>query len=121
MSWIRITQIHNIPIREGRAVTLGERHIAIFNLGNRFAAIDNKCPHSGGPLCDSIVSGDTVVCPLHGWKISLKDGSVLRPELPVCIEIFATRVEHGVVSRRSPKRGRRRGSRGLEQFLTCAF
>ena len=97
MSWIRITQTQNIPVREGRAVQLGDKEIAIFNLGDRFAAIDNKCPHSGGPLCDSIVSGNTVVCPLHGWKISLENGSILRPEIPVCVETFATRVEHGVV------------------------
>jgi hypothetical protein len=29
----------------------------IFNLGDRFAAIDAACPHRGGPLCDGIVTG----------------------------------------------------------------
>jgi nitrite reductase (NADH) large subunit len=98
MKWIDITATQNIPEREGRAVKIGDREIALFNLGDRFAAIDNRCPHSGGPLCDGIVSGDTVVCPLHGWKISLSDGSLVRPELPVCLETFPTRVQNGIVS-----------------------
>lgn len=96
--WIPITHLENIPIREGRSVKLGEREIAIFNLGDRFLAIDNQCPHQGGPLCDGIVSGTTVVCPLHGWKIDLEGGAVNKPaELPACLETFRTRVEDGIV------------------------
>lgn len=97
MSWIRITEVNNIPPREGRAVSLGKREVAIFNLGDRFAAIENRCPHSGGPLCDSIVSGDLAVCPLHGWKINLNTGQVQQPQVPVCVETFPTRVENGVI------------------------
>ena len=64
----------DIPPREGRALILGGREIAIFNLGTRFLAIDNRCPHKGGPLSDGIVSANTVVCPLHAWKINLETG-----------------------------------------------
>ena len=53
---------------------VGNREIAIFNLGDRFLAVDNRCPHKGGPLADGIVSGTTVVCPLHAWKMSLETG-----------------------------------------------
>ena len=55
--WLRITDCSNIPPREGRAVTVGHHDIAIFNLGDRFLATANRCPHRGGPLCDGIVSG----------------------------------------------------------------
>jgi len=37
-------------LREARSVRLGGRDIAIFNLGDRFLAVDNRCPHKGGPL-----------------------------------------------------------------------
>ena len=53
--WIRITPCENVPPREGRAVRIGEREIALFNLGDSFLATDNRCPHQGGPLCDGIV------------------------------------------------------------------
>lgn len=97
MKWIRVTRVENIPLREGRSVRIGDDEIAIFNLGDRFVAVDNSCPHRGGPLCDGIVSGDTVVCPLHGWKISLDTGNVLKPEVCVRVETYPVSVEDGVI------------------------
>jgi nitrite reductase (NADH) small subunit len=98
MNWIRITETQNIPPREGRVVKLQGREIAIFNLVDHFAAIENKCPHSGGPLCDGIVSGRSVVCPLHGWKISLETGEVLRGDTDSePVDVFPARVHNGAV------------------------
>ena len=96
-NWTRVTKTENIPLREGRPVTLGGIEIAIFNLGDRFAAIENQCPHQGGPLCDGIVSGAIVVCPLHGWRFDLDRGAAVRASLPACVTTFPTRVEDGIV------------------------
>ncbi len=96
--WIRITALQNIPLREGRSVNVAGREIAIFNLGDRVLAVDGRCPHKGGPLAEGIVTGDTVVCPLHAWKISLETGSVTKPEAnPGCVATYRTRIEAGVV------------------------
>jgi len=79
-------------------VTLGGRELAIFNLGDRFLAVENQCPHRGGPLSDGIVSGCTVVCPLHAWKVRLDTGDVDRPATAgACVRTFPTRVEDGIV------------------------
>jgi nitrite reductase (NADH) small subunit len=98
MKWFRVTQVENIPLREGRAVTLSDREIAIFNLGDRFVAVDNACPHRGGPLCDGIVSGASVTCPLHAYKVCLDTGEVLKPDVSIRVDTYAVRVEDGVVS-----------------------
>ncbi|MGA9980024.1 MAG: nitrite reductase small subunit NirD [Candidatus Sulfotelmatobacter sp.] len=96
--WTRIALCRDIPLREGRAVKVGHRDIAIFNLGDRFLAVDNRCPHKGGPLADGIVSSAAVVCPLHAWKISLETGEGLNSaSASNCVETFCTRVEHGVI------------------------
>lgn len=96
--WVRVTACESIPLREGREVTLAGRRIAIFNLGDRFFATDNQCPHKGGPLCDGIVAGDSVVCPLHAWKVRLDTGAVERPAAQqTCISTYPTRVEGGIV------------------------
>lgn len=97
--WVRVTERHNVPIREGRAVQLGDRELALFNLGDRFLATDNRCPHKGGPLCDGIVTGDSVVCPLHAWKVNLASGVVERPSTASdhCVNTYPTRIEAGVV------------------------
>jgi nitrite reductase (NADH) small subunit len=96
--WIRVTACANLPPREGRAAVIGDRELAIFNLGDRFLALDNRCPHQGGPLCDGIVSGASVVCPLHSWKVDLETGVVQRPAMdPGCVTTYATRVDDGVL------------------------
>ena len=97
MNWTRITQIENIPPRQGRSVRLGTTEVAIFNVDGRFLTIHNQCPHKGGPLCDGIVSGTTVVCPLHGWRIELESGLAARASLPACVTTYPTRVEDGIV------------------------
>jgi len=96
--WVRITPVQNIPLREGRSVSVGSREIAIFNLGNRFLAVDGRCPHKGGPLAEGIVTGATVVCPLHAWKINLETGCAAKADVnPACVATYQTRVESGIV------------------------
>jgi nitrite reductase [NAD(P)H] small subunit len=96
--WIRIARRESVPLREGRAIRLGDREIALFNLGDRFLATDNRCPHQGGPLCDGIVAGDSVVCPLHAWKVRLDSGAVERPAAKeFCITTYPTRLADGIV------------------------
>jgi nitrite reductase (NADH) small subunit len=97
MSWIKITEASQIPLREGRCVQVGRREIAIFHLPDRFLAIDNLCPHNQGPLCDGIVKGTTVVCPLHGWNVNLETGRVTQPDVPVGVTTYPARVKDGII------------------------
>jgi len=89
----------SVPLREGRAVRVGDREIALFNLGDRFLAVDNRCPHRNGPLADGIVTGASVVCPLHAWKVNLERGCVERPSNNegVCVVTYPAHIENGEV------------------------
>jgi nitrite reductase (NADH) small subunit len=106
--WIRIVRIAELPLREGRAVVVGGRELALFNLGDCVLAVDNECPHKGGPLCDGIVTGRSVVCPLHGWKANLETGAIERPKaaLDHCVTTYETRVIDGIVAVALEKGGR---------------
>jgi len=105
--WIRVTQCENIPLREGRAVIADGKELAVFNLGDRFLAVENRCPHRGGPLSDGIVSGSQVVCPLHAWRVCLEDGAVVKPaDQKACVSSYRTRVESGVVCVQLPPQPR---------------
>ncbi|HWB83910.1 MAG TPA: nitrite reductase small subunit NirD [Bryobacteraceae bacterium] len=97
MRWVRVTETKNIPLREGRAVQIGSEEVAIFNLGDRYLAVSNSCPHRGGPLADGIVSGSTVICPLHAWKVCLDSGDVEKPEVCVKVDTYPVSVEDGVL------------------------
>ena len=64
-----------IPLDEGRVYCLGRRSIAVFRpRDGRIYALENRCPHRGGPLADGVVGDGMVICPLHGWKFELASG-----------------------------------------------
>jgi|SRR5579884_225444 len=95
--WMSITKVENIPLHEGRAVNVDGRELAIFHLPGRFLSIDNRCPHKGGPLCDGIVSGTAVVCPLHARRFDLETGLAVRASESACAATYPTRVVEGVI------------------------
>jgi nitrite reductase (NADH) small subunit len=98
-TWVRTLRCEDVPLRQGRCFHFGERAVAIFNLGDRFVAMDDECPHMSAPLSEGFLMGTTtVMCPLHGWKINLNSGRITTPpNLIACAEVFQTRVEDGVV------------------------
>ncbi len=106
--WVRVTPCDSIPLREGRVVSLDGHEIAVFNLGGRFLAIENHCPHRGGPLADGIVTGDKVVCPLHARKVCLKTGSMeakgveAQPDASACVQTYPVRIQDGHIDLQVP-------------------
>ncbi|KAJ8299390.1 hypothetical protein KUTeg_023450 [Tegillarca granosa] len=71
--------------RTGALVNTNEKKIALFRFRNDVYAIDEKCPHAGGPLhLDDIeeLSDNTlcVRCPWHSWKFDLQTGHLLFPK-----------------------------------------
>ena len=83
-------------IAPGTARTLpvqGGAEIAVFHtIRGEFYALVNSCPHKQGPLSQGIIHGDTVTCPLHNWRISLKSGEALgddegcTPTIPLKVD-----------------------------------
>ena len=59
-------------------------------------AIDDRCPHRGGPLGAGTLENGEVVCPLHGWAFDLKTGACRSgPDRPV--KTYPVRVVDGQV------------------------
>jgi nitrite reductase (NADH) small subunit len=69
--------VDDIPLGEGRAITLDGRRIAIFRAAGGWYALDAVCPHRGGPLADGIVCDRAVICPLHDRRFDLESGAPL--------------------------------------------
>ena len=70
--------VEDVPLGEGRAITLDGRRIAIFRAAGGWYALDAACPHRGGPLADGIVCDRSVICPLHDRRFDLASGSGLN-------------------------------------------
>jgi nitrite reductase (NADH) small subunit len=77
-NWIAIGTIADIPRRGARCVTTPRGRIGVFRTADdRVFALEDHCPHKGGPLSQGIVHGAAVTCPLHNWVISLETGKTL--------------------------------------------
>jgi nitrite reductase (NADH) small subunit len=78
MNWTSIGHIDDIPLRGARCVKTPDGRIAVFRTADdQVLAIEDRCPHKGGPLSQGIVHGTSVTCPLHNWVISLESGRAL--------------------------------------------
>lgn len=79
--WIDICAVDEIPLRGARVVKAPAGCIALFRtIEGEVFALDDKCPHKGGPLSQGIVHGRSVTCPLHNWVISLETGRAEEPD-----------------------------------------
>ncbi|HPH06921.1 MAG TPA: nitrite reductase small subunit NirD [Methylotenera sp.] len=95
--WVKVALLEEIPRLGARVVRSKDNDIGVFRTeDDRVFAVNNACPHKGGPLSQGIVFGDKVACPLHSWKINLKDGRAEEPDvgLTAC---YNTKVEDGFV------------------------
>lgn len=93
MRWIAIGHISDIPRRGARCVLSPLGRIAIFRtMEDEVYAIEDRCPHKGGPLSQGIVHGASVTCPLHNQVVSLKDGLVQGPD-EGSVRIFELRTD----------------------------
>ena len=96
-NWIEIGKLNDIPMLGSRVVRTASGDIAVFRTADdEVFALDDRCPHKGGPLSQGIVFGDRVACPLHNWSIELATGEAVAPDTG-CTRRFGARVERGVV------------------------
>jgi nitrite reductase (NADH) small subunit len=74
--FLTAARVDSIPAGTGMAVAVGDRLVAIFNLGGgRYHAIDDLCPHMGASLAAGHVEGEIVTCPWHAWRFRVTDGT----------------------------------------------
>jgi nitrite reductase (NADH) small subunit len=95
--WKRLCQLSDIPRLGSRVVKTAAGDIAVFRTSaDEVFAVQDKCPHKGGPLSQGIVHGNTVTCPLHGWKLDLANGNALEPDVGAA-RTFRVKVEDSLV------------------------
>ncbi len=96
-NWIEIAALEDIPRLGSRVVKTDTMNVAVFRTrDDQVFALKDECPHKQGPLSQGIVSGTTVTCPLHNWKIDLDSGCATGPD-EGCTNAFQTKVENGKV------------------------
>jgi nitrite reductase/ring-hydroxylating ferredoxin subunit len=95
-----VCPVEKLPPGSRTCVPIGTYGVAVFNVAGEFFALRNYCPHSGGPLCEGLVTGTTlwdreegirwvrdgevVRCPWHRWEFDIRTGhSLTEPGIRV--------------------------------------
>ena len=66
MSWLDICELDDIPAQGARVVKTAAGCVAVFRTAtDQVFAMNDRCPHKGGPLSEGIVHGQSGTCPLH--------------------------------------------------------
>lgn len=95
MNWIDIGALADIPPQGARVVKTAQGCVAVFRTAeDQVFAIDDACPHKGGPLSEGIVHGNSVTCPLHAWVFSLETGMAQGAD-EGAVNSYPARVEAG--------------------------
>lgn len=74
MTFIKVAKTDELMSGQNKVLDLGARALVVFNVNGKLYAIDERCPHKGGPLGEGSVDGLVVKCPWHGAVFSLEDG-----------------------------------------------
>ncbi|HEX3998568.1 MAG TPA: non-heme iron oxygenase ferredoxin subunit [Pirellulales bacterium] len=75
--FIRVASVNDVPDPGRALVEVGDRLVALFQVGGKFYALDDVCTHDGGPLAEGELDGLTIACPRHGAKFDIRDGRAL--------------------------------------------
>ncbi len=96
-AWKEIGRLDDIPRQGSRVVRTAAGDIAVFRTAcDEVFALQDRCPHKGGPLSQGLVHDRRVTCPLHNWVLELESGQAVAPDVG-CVRTYPVRVEEGVV------------------------
>jgi len=92
-TFIRVARTNELAPGQGKVVEVNQKRIVLFNVGGRYYALDDVCPHRGGPLSEGELEGATVVCPWHGAVFDLATGNVTRPPAAAGVVAYDVRLD----------------------------
>jgi len=94
--WVPVARLLDLEARDRALVRVNGTEIALFRVGERIYAIDNRCPHRSGPLVRGFLEdGPAIRCPMHGWRYDLRTGESDRPARTA---VYPVRVEGDEIS-----------------------
>jgi nitrite reductase/ring-hydroxylating ferredoxin subunit len=92
MAFTKVATVLDVPAGQARLVTVKGQALALFNVNGMYYAIEDTCPHSGGPLSEGYIEGQQVECPWHGARFDVTTGAHLSPPARTGVKAFKVQV-----------------------------
>ena len=67
LRWYRVADTDELPEGRVKTIVAGHKTLALTHFDGRYNALDNACPHQGGPLGEGSIESGWLRCPWHGW------------------------------------------------------
>ena len=75
-AWYKVAEVGELPVGQVTTVTAGITAVCLIHAAEQgYTALDNRCPHQGGPLGEGQLDGAWLICPWHGYEYDPKTGS----------------------------------------------
>jgi nitrite reductase/ring-hydroxylating ferredoxin subunit len=74
--FVEVAKKSQIPENGVIGVEVEGKNLALVSLNGEIYALDDNCPHEGGPLSDGQLEGEELVCPWHASHFDVKTGRV---------------------------------------------
>ena len=99
MPTIEVGPADELPPNSVKIVTAGSITVGVYNLNGEFYALEDRCSHDDGPLCegDFDVEEGVAICPRHGSNIDIRTGEALTLPAVFPVDTFPVTVEDGIV------------------------
>jgi nitrite reductase/ring-hydroxylating ferredoxin subunit len=68
IKWYKVANVNDFEEARVKTVVAGAKTIALSLFEGKFCAIDNHCPHQGGPLGEGSIEDGWLRCPWHGYE-----------------------------------------------------
>jgi 3-phenylpropionate/trans-cinnamate dioxygenase ferredoxin component len=92
---IPVGPVEAIPEGGVKIVQSGSLFVGVYRIDDALYAIEDRCSHDDGPLCEGERDGFCVVCPRHGARFDLRTGAVLSLPATEDVEAFEVVVRDG--------------------------
>jgi nitrite reductase (NADH) small subunit len=73
------------PAGQAKEFSASRRTLCIANIDGVIRALDNECPHRGGPLAEGMIENGKVVCPWHAWVFDPATGATENSQERVAV------------------------------------
>ena len=99
MPTIEVGPADELPPNSVKIVTAGSITVGVYNLNGEYYALEDRCSHDDGPLCEGDFECDdgVAICPRHGANIDIRTGRALTLPAIESVRTFPVRVEDGMV------------------------
>jgi 3-phenylpropionate/trans-cinnamate dioxygenase ferredoxin subunit len=96
---VDVCPVDELPPGRMKLVPVGVITVGVYNCGGELYAIEDRCSHDDGPLCEGDWEADScsVVCPRHGSNFDLATGRPLTLPATQPVDTFPVLVEDGLV------------------------